>query len=293
VPRRTEAVLDQECQAGVALIDDVWKKWVSGERLACRPLFGKVTECYRWAVCAKYWECNKTYPSIKGSPKRLDQLKSFVRRLVVLELQASFTGDETKLDCSNRVFPEDPTLSPFLESPEAKLAYIQVFLIPFMQKYSPADCRRALMNPPDDIRDATRRVIAQMANGGIHPPAEFKSEAEEKKDVAEAAAHVRIAHLSTIDAGRFLNKNRVASIKDLPGTFRQSARSKSKYDNLIQYASLWPYLLAHSSSGYGAGFRRLDIDLTRFEGILLELGADKFNGGLENWKSVWIGVDAT
>ena len=81
-----------------------------------------------------------------------------------------FTGDETKLDCSNRVFPEDPTLSPFLESLEAKLAYIQVSLIPFIQRYSPADCRRALMNPTDEIREATRRVVAQMANGGIHPP---------------------------------------------------------------------------------------------------------------------------
>ena len=173
------------------------------------------------------------------------------------------------------------------------MAYIQVFLIPFMQRYSPADCRRALMNPPDEIREATRRVVAQMANGGIHPPSEFKSEVEEKKEAAEAAAHVRLAHLSTIDSGKFLSKNRVASIKDLPGTFRQSARSKSKYDNLIHYVSLWPYLLAHSTAGYGAGFRRLDIDLARFEGILPELGADKFSGGLENWKSVWIGVDPT
>ena len=49
----------QECSAGSRLLDVIFKPFVSGEKLASRPNYGRTTEMYSWERCAKFWELNK------------------------------------------------------------------------------------------------------------------------------------------------------------------------------------------------------------------------------------------
>ena len=152
------------------MMEDVWKKFISGEKLACRPLFGKTTEDYQWNRCGKWWECNFAFPSIKGDPADLPSLKSFWRRLVVLELASNFASDVSQIDIEKRVFAEDAALTEFIQSGEAKLCYLQHHLIPFMQTHGPNECKAILRNPPEDIVRNTKRVVSMMANGGVVKP---------------------------------------------------------------------------------------------------------------------------
>eukprot|EP00959_Pyramimonas_sp_CCMP1952_P343155 7188393-Pyramimonas_sp.AAC.1 len=83
-------------------------------------------------------------PSIKGNPTGMASLKPFVRRLLALEVEASFMSNPGAVDPEKRAFREDPTLTAFLESPEARLAHIKNCLIPFIEDTSPEDWKLAL-----------------------------------------------------------------------------------------------------------------------------------------------------
>ena len=80
----------QECNPGVPLLEQEFNKFVSGEFIACRPLFGQETEYYRWINCAKYWELNMEYPSITGDWSKMWELRSMTRRMRVVKLSAVF-----------------------------------------------------------------------------------------------------------------------------------------------------------------------------------------------------------
>ena len=86
-------------------------------------------------------------PSIKGDPGNIESLRAFSCRLVVLEIDSCFNSDSKAVDVSKKVFVEDANLIEFLESPQARLAYVKQFLIPFIKDHSPDDCRRLLLNP--------------------------------------------------------------------------------------------------------------------------------------------------
>eukprot|EP00971_Amphidinium_carterae_P042674 838801-Amphidinium_carterae.1 len=59
----------QECNGGAPLIEDIFKKFVSGEKLATRPNYGVNTEYFSWSHCGKFWEMNLITPTIKGNHK--------------------------------------------------------------------------------------------------------------------------------------------------------------------------------------------------------------------------------
>ena len=120
----------QGCAPGEPLVEEVFKKWVGGERLMCRPLFGTTTECYRWNHAARFWEYNWGFPSIAGSPDDMQKLCAFQRRLRVVKLHASFTSNPKQVDIEKGVFREGTQLTEFLESPHALKAYIDLYLLP-------------------------------------------------------------------------------------------------------------------------------------------------------------------
>ena len=99
----------QECNGGAPLIEDIFKKFVSGEKLATRPNYGISTEYFSWSRCGKFWEMNLITPSIKGNPAEVSRMKSWTRRLVIIELGSSYTTNEDLLDVENKVFMEDST----------------------------------------------------------------------------------------------------------------------------------------------------------------------------------------
>ena len=94
----------QENNAGVPWIEDVVKRFLSGEYIACRALFGKSTELFSWARCVKYLEWNRTYPSIRGDWRNMQSLRAWWRRLVaVLETLALRHRSEVRRNLSRSV----------------------------------------------------------------------------------------------------------------------------------------------------------------------------------------------
>ena len=125
----------QECRPGCDLIEAIWKNCVSGQLIAARPLFGKETLYLRWHACAKNWEVHNFLPSISASPYDVKSLKSFVRRLLVVKVASAFTSDPAVLDPEQRVFWKIPPSLLSWKGP-TRLAYMQSFMIPFLQRYS-------------------------------------------------------------------------------------------------------------------------------------------------------------
>ena len=162
--------------------------------------------------------------SSKGSPDRLDLLRAFTRRIIAIELQATFSSDPDRVSIDDRTFAEDSTLGAFLDSPEVRVAYIQSFLLPYIMENSAEDCRRTLLNPPSCLVAATRRLVAQMANGGIEPASEALTEEQEKQRIQEASEIVIQAFVDA-QGKDFVKKYDVAKVmKSLPGTHKAGTK---------------------------------------------------------------------
>ena len=149
----------QENKAGAPWIEDIVKRWLSGEFIACKALFGRTTELYNWLHCRVYLEWNQAFPSIRGDWRNVQSLFSFWRRLATIELESVFTSDPSKVRIGDRVF-EEKDLNAFLSSPEARLIYIRSHLILSIQKHTAEECREAIKNPSPRIVEVTKRVVA-------------------------------------------------------------------------------------------------------------------------------------
>ena len=216
----------QECDPGKPLVEEVFQKFVSGEFLSCRPLFGKATTYYRWSHACKYWESNATLPSIKGDADNMNSLRAFTRRIRVVEVKSTFTSTQSDFNEAGRVFREDADLTGFLESPEAKLAYLKRFLIPFIEEHSLQQTKDILLCPPNRVVENTQRLVAQMANGGLSAPDAYKTAEEE---IAEKEAAEKIIRKAFVDAGRQSTVSYTQApslLRSVPGTFRSSTKGK-------------------------------------------------------------------
>lgn len=277
----------QECAPGEPMVEEVMKKFISGERLMCRPLFGTTTAYYRWSQTAKFWECNWGFPSISGSPEDMRKLYAFERRLRVLKLHATFTSDPTKVDIEQGIFLEDTELAEFLESPFARQAYIETYLLPWIMEHSAQDCRDAVMDPPSEIRDETRRVVATMANGGIHVPESFQTAEEHAVSHDNAEKTCRLVHADQ-SAVSMIKTYDVKKIKCIPGCYRQGKKGDpDRLQVFTEAVSKWPHLFI-LREGRGGGFERLDVNLAKMEeGIDEAGGSEVFGGGFFSWLSTW------
>ena len=56
----------QECNGGTPLQEAIFKSFVGGDKIGCRPNFGKETEYFSWEYCGKCWEMNLETPSVRG-----------------------------------------------------------------------------------------------------------------------------------------------------------------------------------------------------------------------------------
>eukprot|EP00971_Amphidinium_carterae_P325935 6456496-Amphidinium_carterae.1 len=109
---------------------------------------------------------NLITPTIKGNHKDLESLKSWTRRLIVLELGSSYTSKDEDVDLEKRVFKEDPTLGTFLSSGDARLIYMKRVMIPFMRTHTAEECAGFLCSPGKEVVDATANYVRKMAAGG-------------------------------------------------------------------------------------------------------------------------------
>lgn len=81
----------QECNGGSFLQEAVFKSFIGGEKIPCRPNYAKNTEYFSWERCGKVWEMNMSAPRVNGDPNNIASLKSYIRRLIVCEMESSFT----------------------------------------------------------------------------------------------------------------------------------------------------------------------------------------------------------
>ena len=280
---RARVATVQENQAGVPWIEDVAKRFLSGEFVACRALFGKSTEMFSWSRCMKYFEWNRTYPSVRGDWRNIQSLRSFWRRLAVIELGAVFTSDGDKVSINGRVFPEKE-MSAFLESPEARLIYVRSYLVPFIQKYSADQCRQMLKSPSQEVVLATQRVVAQMANGGLELPAAWLPAAD-REVLVQGAKNLLLELHAFMDNETEVKLYVLVKRKDnpLPGTITGKRHGKSREQNLRDAVSEYPYLFQIDK----ATVYKLNIDVLRLESMLDDIGRDKVAGGLEGWGALW------
>jgi hypothetical protein len=275
-----KVVTHQECNPGVPLVEDVWKKFVSGEALACRPLFGKTTEYFSWKKTGKYLEWNLAFPSIKGEYRDMASLRAFWRRLVVIRLHSTFSGDTSLVDPEKKVFLEDSTMTEFLAGPYARLSYITRFLFPFIRTHTPTACRDILKNPPAEIVAETKRVVAQMANGGVELPSEIASPGDAQRAQAAAKALMEKIHSST--AGRTVLKTyELGKLKCIPGVYQASGRSKSRLQNFDEAFEHYPYLFDRMDRD----IIRLNVDLGKLAGLLAMYSPEELAGTFADWGS--------
>ena len=253
-----KAATVQERQPGLPLLEDLWKRYISGERLACRFLFGKSTTLYQWLRCIKFREFNKGSPSIKGDPARLDLLRAFIRRVVVIELTATFSSDPDKVSIEDGVFEE--------------CSYIQDVIIPTIQGYTAEMCR-----PPESVKENGRRFVAQMANGGIDPPAHMISVGDERKRLESAKADLRNLHAETV-GHRVIKTYNLGYYKSLPGVFKKGSKKKSKLEHFEEYQTYWSHWFHVEGT---------DILLAKYESGIQKHGQGSFYTHPEEARNMW------
>lgn len=128
----------QECNSGNLLQEAIFKSFIGGEKIACRPNYGRETEYFSWEYCGKIWEMNISTPKIKADPNNLPSLKSWIRRLIVCDMDSSFSSSQNEVNVESRVFEEDDSLKKFLNSDVCRIAYIKHQLLPFIKFHTPS-----------------------------------------------------------------------------------------------------------------------------------------------------------
>ena len=214
----------------------------------------------------------------------MHSLRSFWRRFAVIELGAVFTSDPSKVNVDGRVFHEKD-FTAFLESPEARLVYIRSYLIPFMQKYNAEECRKILKNPSAEVLEATQRIVAQMANGGLELPKEWM-DARGRQRVAQAAKSLLMeVHAWLGDDCLHIKMYDLVKKKDnpIPGTITGKRSGKSRQQNFEDAVKDYPYIFRVE----GNNVLKLNVKLNFLESLLDAAGRDSLAGGLEGWGVYW------
>jgi hypothetical protein len=273
----------QECNGGVCLLEEIFKKFVSGEELACRPNYGTTTQYYMWDECAKFWEMNLITPAIKGSPDDLKKLRSWLRRIIVVVYKSTYSGAASELDVDGRIFREDSSLKMFLASPEARCVYFKYHLLPFIEQHSQADCVNALSVPPAGVKADTDRFVQQMANGGLRPYEHPDVTSPNAGSSSDAVNLVLQVHAELTDK-RIVKKYLIDNMRCVPGTIRDSARTVSRYTNFNRAVAAYPYLFRWV--GTKAAYERLNIDFAKYNGCVRAVGLDAF-GNDEDFNTVF------
>ena len=99
-----DVVTVQECLGGAPLLEDVFKKWCSGDMIETRPNYGVETVYYAWDRCAKFWDMNVIVPSIHGDPSKPSNLESWTRRFLVIEMSSNFVSKDGDVEVEDKGF---------------------------------------------------------------------------------------------------------------------------------------------------------------------------------------------
>ena len=228
--------------------------FVGGEEIACRPHYGITTNYYNWSTAAKYWELNLTGPSIDAPSGDLAALRSWTRRIIVTNFGSSYTPDPAKADPQNRIFLEDHDLKRFPGSPDARLAYTKSILMPFLQKYTAADCVHMLSNPCEEIVADTNKFVLSMAACRSAACPEVDGESSPAKQILWSV------HGGKVGA-KFLKPRGVRDSKAIPLLAGQAKERRIVHFN--RYIAEYPYLFRFVDET--VGHRRLNFNIIKYE----------------------------
>ncbi|CAK0895051.1 unnamed protein product [Prorocentrum cordatum] len=256
----------QECSGGDPLQEEVAKKFASGEVPPCRPNYGETAEYFGWPCAGKFWELSFALPSVVGGPHDPPSLKSWCRRLLVIPLESSYSASPAEVRAGDRVFLDDSTLSPFLDSSVARHIYMLHHLLPFLQKYSADDCRRFISLPGQGTQDRTISFVQQMANGGKKNPWMWIR----RPTAAVAAGQVTAlgnfcSTYAATQKHRILKPYVFQSLSPtlLPGARGTSVKGKkTKLQNLDDSIHAFPHMF--KKPPLAGGDQKLQIDVQKF-----------------------------
>ena len=280
----------QECTGGQLLLEDIWKKFVSGKDLPCRPNYGISTQYYNWCECAKFWEMNLITPAIKGSPDNIPSLKSWIRRLIVIVMQSSFTPDTAMVDVENKVFVEDSDLRSFLRSGEARAAYILYWVIPFMQKFTVAETTDFITKPHKDLLATTTAFVQQMANGGLKPyvvPATSAEDQPSHEYVQAMEACIRV-HKNMEISARTIKEAALNKLSFLAGTSKKIPNKETRAQLFSKAVEIFPFLFRRIGGTWS--FKKSELDLEKFERVYSSY-IRAIPGDWQQWGVLWDVLD--
>ena len=138
------------------------------------------------------------------------------------------------------------------------------------RKYSAEECRDMLKNPSESVVNATKRIVAQMANGGLELPKEWQSP-QEREGTINAAKGILINLFNELEETRtFKTYHLGKQVKavSLPGKIVSSKKTDSKQENFIAAVKDYPFLF-HIS---GSDVTKLDLDVRKMESLLDKYG---------------------
>ena len=209
-------------------------------------------------AAGKWWNMNTSTPRIEGC----DQENGRRRYLAIERSEVFFTADPTMVDYSKKIFPEDGELIQFLCSGEAAVVYMRNFFHPFVMRRSAEECRNILLNPPEEISNATTRLMSRFQGKSVD------DDAESYKDAPFSAAAVSAARsFHSYFSGPKVTKWAAMWDRRIPGLSVPEERQRknvrpSRYTNLCRAAAAAPWLWALRDDG---SLRRLNLNLELYE----------------------------
>jgi hypothetical protein len=290
-----KAVTIQECKGGAPLIEDVFKLFIDGGLLGCRPNYGEETKYLSWAHTGKYWETNLILPSIHGNPEDIKKLKSWWRRILVCHIDSAYTANPAEINARERVFAEDCSLPTFLQSCEARFIYTTKYLMRFIRKNSAEKCISNLQSPPQIVKDDSIKAVQQMANGGLRP---FEAYADIAHTSGMPADETGAAFIPGNESGKlvkemyakYVDKCTVPDWQIAKATFIKAAKIRGSRGNATRQetfaaaAELVPWLFQRNDAK--RCFFKLNIDVEKVHKLMQNIGSNIL-GGPDHWKRVW------
>ena len=134
--------------------------------------------------------------------------------------------------------------------------------------------------------DATHRVVAQMANGGLEPLAGMTTPEEQRALIAQAMETCKALHREISlnpQWGRPLKVWKAHTFSSLPGTRTASKKTKSRQQNLVESIKVWPHLFKI----HEMDLIPLDSCLNKHDDVVLKHGMKELGGGWDAWPTVW------
>ena len=192
--------------------------------------------------------------------------------------KAKLTADESLVDEENGVFLVDNSLSDVLRSKETAAAFLRYVFFPFCKRYSFGTCQSFACNPKlldekfgSSIVKDTAKFVARISGEESRDGRGDEGLGETQRSKLAIDMHALVPNAKT--APRYKKSRRTL----IPGAYLSEEKqrrsgagpAKSRATHFGEVVEKRPWLWGRHND---AQFRRLDVDLARFETLYDQLG---------------------